>query len=86
MEAHVLNNFFLRWDFTFQVTRAIKLPISAGDWHFSEARFSKNQVYIYMDLKVYILPPMDLIFSQAMLNIVYQMLIVTNVRVNSAAL
>ena len=38
---------FLRWDFTFQVTRAIKLPISAGDWHFLVARFSKNQVYLY---------------------------------------
>ena len=33
-----------------------------------------------------ILPPLNLIFSQAMLNIVYQMLIVTNVPVNSAAL
>ena len=33
-----------------------------------------------MNLKVYILPPLSLIFSQAMLNIVvYQMLIVTNV-------
>ena len=42
---------------------------------------------IYMNLKVYILPPLNLIFSQAMLNIVvYQMLIVTNVPVNSAAL
>ena len=40
-----------------------------------------------MNLKVYILPPLNLIFSQAMLNIiVYQMLIVTNVPVNSAAL
>ena len=40
-----------------------------------------------MTLKVYILPPLNLIFSQAMLNIiVYQMLIVTNVPVNSAAL
>ena len=40
-----------------------------------------------MNLKVYILPPLKLIFSQAMLNIVvYQMLIVTNVPVNSAAL
>ena len=26
MEAHVFNDFFLRWDFTFQVTKAIKLP------------------------------------------------------------
>ena len=42
---------------------------------------------IYMNLKVYILPPLNLIFSQAMLNIVvYQMLIVTSVPVNSAAL
>ena len=42
---------------------------------------------IYMTLKVYILRPLNLIFSQAMLNIiVYQMLIVTNVPVNSAAL
>ena len=40
-----------------------------------------------MNLKVYILPPLNLIFSQAMLNIVvYQMLIFTNVPVNSAAL
>ena len=40
-----------------------------------------------MILKVYILPPLKLIFSQAMLNIVvYQMLIVTNVPVNSATL
>ena len=40
-----------------------------------------------MNLKVSILPPLNLIFSQAMLNIVvYQMLIVTNVPVNSAAL
>ena len=40
-----------------------------------------------MNLKVYILPPLNLIFSQAMLKIVvYQMLIVTNVPVNSAAL
>ena len=39
------------------------------------------------NLKVYILPPLNLIFSQAMLKIVvYQMLIVTNVPVNSAAL
>ena len=42
---------------------------------------------IYMNLKVYTLPPLNLIFSQAMLNIVvYQMLIVTDVPVNSAAL
>ena len=40
-----------------------------------------------MNLKVYILLPLKLIFSQAMLNIlVYQMLIVTNVPVNSAVL
>ena len=40
-----------------------------------------------MNLEVYILPPLNLIFSQAILNIVvYQMLIVTNVPVNSAAL
>ena len=40
-----------------------------------------------MNLKVYILPPLNLIFSQPMLKIVaYQMLIVTNVPVNSAAL
>ena len=38
-----------------------------------------------MNLKVY-MPPLKLIFFQAMLNIVvYQMLIVTNVPVNSAA-
>ena len=47
MEAHVFNNFFLRWNFTFQVTRAIKLPISMRDWHFLVARFSKNQVYLF---------------------------------------
>ena len=42
---------------------------------------------IYMNLKVYILPPLNIIFCQAMLKIVvYQMLIVTNVPVNSAAL
>ena len=42
---------------------------------------------IYMNLTVYILSPLNLIFSQAMLNIVvYQMLIVSNVPVNSAAL
>ena len=35
-----------------------------------------------MNLKVYIVPPLNLIFSQAMLKIVvYQMLIVTNVPV-----
>ena len=46
-----------------------------------------EDIYIYMILEVYILPPLKLIFSQAMLNIVvYQMLIVTNVAVNSAAL
>ena len=40
-----------------------------------------------MNLKVYILPPLKLIFSQAMLNIVvYQMLIATNVPVNTATL
>ena len=40
-----------------------------------------------MNLKVYILPPLNLIFSQAMLKIVvFQMLIVTNVPVNSASL
>ena len=32
--------------FTFQVTRAIKLPSSARDWHVLVARFSKNQAYI----------------------------------------
>ena len=38
-----------------------------------------------MNLKLYILPPLNLIFSQAMLKIVvYQMLIVTKVPVNSA--
>ena len=42
---------------------------------------------IYMNLKVNILPPLKLIFSQAMLNIVvYQMLIVTNVPVKRATL
>ena len=40
-----------------------------------------------MRLKVYILPTLKLIFFQAVLsNVVYQMLIVTNVPVNSAAL
>ena len=40
-----------------------------------------------MNLKVYLLPPLNLIFSQAMLKIVvYQMLIVTNVPVNSATI
>ena len=40
-----------------------------------------------MHLKVYILPSLNLIFSQAMLKIiVYEMLTVTNVPVNSAAL
>ena len=40
-----------------------------------------------MNLKVYILPPLNLIFSQAMLKIVvYQMFIVTNVPVHSAAI
>ena len=38
-----------------------------------------------MNLKVYILPPLKLIISQAVLNIVvYQMLIVTNAPANSA--
>ena len=41
----------------------------------------------YTNLKVYIFPPLNLIFSQAMMNIlVNQMLIVTNVPVNSADL
>ena len=48
MEAHVFNNFFLRWDFTFQVTRAIKLPISARDRHVLVARFSKKTVCYYV--------------------------------------
>ena len=40
-----------------------------------------------MSLNVYILPTLKLIFFKAVLNIVvYQMLIVTNVPVNSAAL
>ena len=40
-----------------------------------------------MNLKVYILPPLNLIFSQAMLKIVvYQMFTVTNVPVHSAAI
>ena len=40
-----------------------------------------------MNLKVYILPPLNLIFSQEMLKIVvYQMLVVTNVPVNGATL
>ena len=42
---------------------------------------------IYKSLKVYILPTLKLMFVQAVLKIVaYQMLIVTNVLVNSAAL
>ena len=52
-----------------------------------ETLHRNEDIYIYLNLKVYILPPLKLIFSQAMLNIVvYQMLIVTNVPVNSAAL
>ena len=44
-------------------------------------------ISIYMSLKVYLLPTLKMIFFQAVLNIVvYQMLIVTNVPVNSAAL
>ena len=40
-----------------------------------------------MYLKVYILPPLKFIFPQAVVNIVaYQMFIVKNVPVNSAAL
>ena len=40
-----------------------------------------------MSLKVYVFPTLKLIFFQAVLNIVlYHMLIVTNVPVNSAAL
>ena len=40
-----------------------------------------------MSLKVYLLPTLKMIFFQAVLNIVvYQILIVTNVPVNSAAL
>ena len=40
-----------------------------------------------MSLKVYILPTLKLIFFQAVVNIVvYQMLMVTNVSVNSAVL
>ena len=40
-----------------------------------------------MSLKVYILPTLKLIFFQTVLNIVvYQMLMVTNVPVNSAVL
>ena len=40
-----------------------------------------------MSLKVYIFPTLKLIFLQAVLNIVvYKMLIVTNVPVNSATL
>ena len=42
---------------------------------------------IYMSLKVYILPTLKFIFFQAVLNsVVYQMLMVTNVPVNSAGL
>ena len=42
---------------------------------------------IYMSLKVYILPTLKLIFFQTVLDIVvYQMLIVNNVPVNSAVL
>ena len=43
---------------------------------------------MYMRLKGFILPTLKLIFCQAVLNIyvVYQMLIITNVPVNSAAL
>ena len=40
-----------------------------------------------MSLKVYILPTLKLMFFEAVLNnVVYQMLIVTNVPANSAAL
>ena len=44
------------------------------------------EMRIYMNLKVYILPSLNLIFSQAMLNIVVYQMLVTNVPVNSAAL
>ena len=44
-----------------------------------------TRIRIYMSLKVYIFPTLKLIFFQAVLNIVvYQMLIVTNVPVNTA--
>ena len=46
MEAHVFQNFFLRWDLTFPVKRGIKLPIGVRHRHVLVARFSKNQVYI----------------------------------------
>ena len=51
--------------------------------------FSKSilGMSIYMSLKVYILPTLKLIFFQAVVNIVvYQILMVTNVPVNSAVL
>ena len=45
------------------------------------------EMRIYMSLQVYILPTLKLIFFQAVLNnVAYQMLIVTNVPVNSAVL
>ena len=39
MEAHVFQNFYLRWHLTFPVKRGIKLPISARHWHVLVARF-----------------------------------------------
>ena len=45
MEAHVYNNLFLRWDFTFQVTRAIKLPISERLTCFSSPVVKKTGIY-----------------------------------------
>ena len=48
MEAHVFQNFFLRWDLTFPVKRGIKLPISGRHWHGLIARFKKKKTGIYI--------------------------------------
>ena len=56
MAARVFQNLFLRWDLTFPVKRAIKLPISARHWHVLVARFAKKQAY-------YFTISLDIIFS-----------------------
>ena len=48
-----IQEFFLRWDFTFPVRRVIKLPISARGWHVLVALLSKNQVYVFMYLQFF---------------------------------
>ena len=73
------------------ITVIVKGHVYCWKYHPCINQYNIFRLYIgmrmSMNLKVYILPPLSLIFSQAMLNIVvYQMLIVTNVPVNSAAL